>query len=106
MRVEHDVVWALERKPGALGVERLDPARRQIHALDTAALIVLRLTGGHQTDAREIVPIEPAVVADVDLAVRSDSRAVGPAGVLCHNSLGAIGGDARQARRLDLHHQD
>ena len=105
MRIEDDVVGALERKAGARGVQRLDCAGRQIDALDAAARIVVGLPGGDQTYLRQFMPVEAAVVANVDFAVRSDRRAVGSAGVLRNRRLGTVGRDARQPRRLDLHDQ-
>ena len=52
MRIEHDVVRALERITGARGVKRLDCACRQVDALDAAARIVVRLACGDQPHLR------------------------------------------------------
>ena len=60
----------------ALGVEVLDLAGVEVDALDAAADVVGRLLARAAAMPLHVVPLEAAVVADVELAVGADRRAV------------------------------
>jgi hypothetical protein len=81
VRIEHDIVRAAQRMPAALRVHRLEPAGRGIDNLDAAADIVVAL---HDRPQRALVaePGEAAVIAQEELALRSDRQAVRAAGDL------------------------
>src|SRR5262249_60396886 len=102
--VEDEVVRALERMLAALRVERLDLAGAHVDALDAAAAVTRGLfTRQHQP--ADVVPLEAAVVGDVDGAVRPDRRAVRPAAALGDDLLAAVRMDTRQRAGPDLHPQ-
>src|ERR1700749_4253334 len=88
--VEHEVVRTAQAVLATPGHDSFDLAALQIDALDRAALIVLRLRPRHDHVAGRN-PGEAAIVADVDLAVGAERRAVRPAGDLRHHFLAAVG---------------
>ena len=99
--VEHDVVRPAQRVAAALRVDVLDRPGVDVDALDAAADVVGRLRAGGD-DAVELVPLEAAVVADVDLAVGSDRGAVGAAARRGDARDGAVRAHRRQRPGLDL----
>src|SRR3989454_131892 len=103
-RVEDDVVRAAERPPVARGVEVLDLAGGEVDALDAAARVVVRLVPRHEEPAH-LVPLEAAVVADVDQPVGADGGPVRPAAGLRDDGLLPVPRDAGQRAALDLDHQ-
>src|SRR5205823_378082 len=103
-RVEDDVVRAAERPPVARPVEVLDLAGREGDALDAAARVVVRLVPRHEEPAH-LVPLEAAVVADVDQPVGADGGPVRPAAGLRDDGLLPVPRDAGQRAALDLDHQ-
>src|SRR5262249_54573562 len=103
-RVEDDVVRAAERPAVAGGVDVLDLAGVEIDPLDPTARVVVRLVA-RDGETGEIVPLEAAVVADVDLAVGADRRAVRSAARPRDDARPAVRRDARERPAPDLDHE-
>src|SRR5205823_5371160 len=96
-----EVVRATQPMAVALGVEHLDLAGLQVDPLDAAAAVVLRLVAGNQQTV-DLVPLETAIVTDVDLSVRPDRRAVWTAAGLGDHLDLAVRRHARQRAAFDL----
>jgi hypothetical protein len=104
-RVEHQVVRPPQRVRAAGFEQRFNNAAGEVDPLDAAARVVPRLVPGQQVGA-DLVPLEAAVVAHVDLAVGPERGAVGAATRLGHHRLSAVGANARQRPALDLDQED
>ena len=90
--------------PVARRVQDLDASRLEVDALDAASGIGRRLVAG-DGEAGDLVPLEPAVVADVDGAVGTDGRAVRSAAGLGHHLDAPAGFDPGEGSTLDLDQQ-
>src|SRR5438046_1337775 len=104
-RIEADVVRPAGRPAVARGVDVLDAPGGQVDPLDAPADVVLRLIPGHGEPA-EVVPLEAAVVADVDPAVRADGGAVRSTARARDDAHAPIGTDPRERAALDLDQND
>src|SRR5947199_145762 len=73
--VDHEVVRPAQRVAGALAVQHLDGAGREIDPLQAAAAVVACL---HQRPDAALfaVPLEAAIVGDIGFAVGTDRGAV------------------------------
>ena len=103
--VEDQVVGSTQRAGAALGVDRLDFACGRVDPLNRPAGPGARhFAGDHQT--LHIVELETtAVVADVDLAVRTVGRSVGSATTLGNDRHLTVGGNPAECAAGDLHEQ-
>src|SRR5438477_3182473 len=75
MRIEDEVVRALERHLAASAVENIDGAGREIDPFDPPAAVIARLRQRADT-AAFAVPFEAAIIGDVAFAVGADRGAV------------------------------
>ena len=87
-RVEDDVVRGLERAAVALGVEGLGLAGREVDGFDPPG--DRQRAGDADQESGRLVPVEAAVVGDVDPPVGAGRGAVRPAA--------ALGDDLESAR--------
>src|SRR6185369_15090490 len=87
------------------GIEILDPAGVEVDALDAPAAVVAGLVARNGEPAH-VVPLEAAVVADVDLAVGADGRAVRTTARVGDHRERPVGRDARQRAAADLDDED
>src|SRR5688500_11165097 len=78
MLVEDEVVRSAQTVLAAFGYDGFDLAALQVHTLDRAALIVIRLRARHDHVAGRD-PAKTAIVADVHFSVRPERGAVRPA---------------------------
>ena len=100
--IEDDVVRSLERPSVAGIVEHLDRPGVEVHPLDAAAHVVVRLPDRAAVAVLFHLPLESAVVADVALAIRTDGRSVGTAAGLGHDLLPTIGKHPGEGAAGDL----
>ena len=91
--------------PSTASNSRSKLAGGQVHALDAPARIVARLRDRPKAAVDLSGVFEAAVVADVDRAIRSDGRTVGPAAQLRHHVDAPVGRDATERAARDLHQQ-
>src|SRR5690606_11402080 len=104
-RVEHEVVRAAQRATVALGVEVLDLAGLEVDALDAPADVRRRLVARHD-ETIDVVPLEAAVVADVELAVGPERGPVRATADLGHDARFPVGRDACDGAAPDLGQDD
>ena len=88
--------------PVAFGVEDGHLPRRHLDPLDAPTAVVVRLLPG-EDEVADLVPREPAVVAHVHGAVRTDGRTVRSTAELGDHLDPTIGPDPAQRAPPDLH---
>ena len=103
--IEDDVVRTAQRNAVAFGIEVRDRPVRQVDALDLARLVII----GRPVRNRHPVivePFEPAIVADIDRAVRTDGRAIRASAKFGDDLDLAVRRHPRQCLPFDLDEDD
>ena len=102
--IKHEIVGSAERATIASIIKNGERPRSEIEAFDATTAVVDGLVPGIQPTIA-LMPLEAAVIADVERTIGAERRSVGPPARGSHDALRAIETHLRDRSTGDLYQQ-